>query len=313
MLGSIGALCVAGFAADAASHYTFSRAGNVPGAFLTVPIAASLTQIVGYYEASGVLGGYVQTGTQFITPVPQTAFASYLSGINRHGVAVGGFCTYGCPPLAAEHGYTYNFGTGAIRTIDFPGTADGTVAYGINNLGDVVGGYCPGATGCPQSLGSAATHGFLRSKHKFTTLDHPGRQVIGTSCLAINDAGTIVGFYGTGNAVFGFMYQSGKYSALNFPGAIYTMPVSINNSGVIAGYFQDSNYVIHGFTYQNGAFTQMDLPPQKALSTAVDGINDAGVLVGIYAPTKGMGPFRNFKAVPQNADYTDHSLVGPAN
>lgn len=289
--------CAAGLSQASGGGYKFSQAGNVPGSSETVPIAVSLTHIVGYYEASGILGGYIQSGNhQFVTPMPATARVSYLSGINEHGVAVGGFCTFGCLPLAAEHGFTYNVGTGAIKAFDFPGVSDGTVAYGINDLGDIVGGYCPGP--CPQSLGAPATHGFRFSNHKFITLDYPAQHLHGTSCLAINDTGTIVGFYETDAVTSGFLYQNGGYSQVNFPGGLFTMPMAVNNSGVVSGYFADTNDVLHGFIYQAGTYTQVDVPPQRAIETSVSGVNDAGVLVGIYLDNQQF--LHNFKAVPKH-------------
>lgn len=292
-------LSAAGFAVEAAQHYTFSTAGNVPLAFsTTTPVAVSLEHIVGYYTGPGVSNAYIQTGTLFIMPAPRTATSSYLSGINRHGVAVGGYCTGGgCDQEGADRGYTYNFTTRKIHTFTVPFKGQTTVAYGINDFGDIVGGYCQGPSGCGQ-VDLAPTHGFLFSNNTYTTLDYPDPLVTGTQCNAINNAGTIVGWYETDHTENGFIYQNGIYSLIDFPGAMATFPNAINNSGVVAGFFEESNLNVHGFTYQNGAFTQVDVPPQQALlgTTGVLGINDAGVLVGLYLDHK--QSTQNFKAIP---------------
>jgi probable HAF family extracellular repeat protein len=292
-------LCTAGLAVEAAQHYTFSTAGNVPIAFsTTTPIAVSLAHIVGYYITSSASNAYIQTGSLFITPAPKTATSSYLAGINRHGVTVGGYCTNGgCSGLNADRGYTYNFTTGKIRTFTVPFRGQTTVAYGINDLGEIVGGYCQGPSACPSGVVLAPTHGFLFSNNTYTTLDYPDPLVNGTSCNAINSAGTIVGWYTTDQTENGFMYQNGTYSLLNFPGATATLPTAINNSGVVAGAFQEANGNSHGFTYQNGTFSQVDVP--QALVTGVSGINDAGLLVGSYLNFKQL--LRNFKAVPKHS------------
>jgi probable HAF family extracellular repeat protein len=281
-------LCTAGLAVEAAQHYTFSTAGNVPLPFTTAtPIAVSLTHIVGYYITPSASNAYIQTGSLFITPAPKTATSSYLSGINRHGVAVGGYCTNGgCAQLNADRGYIYNFTTGKIRTFTVSFKGQTTIAYGINDFGDIVGGYCQGPSGCPPGVVQAPTHGFLFSRNTYTTLDYPDPLVTGTQCNAINDAGTIVGWYETDHTENGFIYHNGTYSLLDFPGAMATFPSAINNSGVVAGTFQDANVNAHGFTYQNGTFTQVDVPPQQAIVTGVSGINDDGVLVGVYVNYK---------------------------
>jgi probable HAF family extracellular repeat protein len=298
----LAALCTAGLAVEAAQHYTFSIAGNIPVAFSTsYPVAVSLAHIVGYYDGPGVTMAYIQTGSLFIMPAPQTAMSSYLSGINSHGVAVGGYCKgqRGCYSLHADRGYTYNFTTGKIHTFTVPLTGQTTIAYGINDLGEIVGGYCQGPSACPGGAVLAPTHGFLFSNNTYTTLDYPDPLVTGTQCNAINDAEIIVGWYETDHTENGFIYQNGTYTLLDFPGAVGTYPMTINNSGVVAGYFQEADGNTHGFTYQNGTFTQVDLPPQQAIVTAVTGINDAGVLVGSYLDLKQV--FHNFKAIPKHS------------
>jgi probable HAF family extracellular repeat protein len=292
--------CTAGLAVEAAQQYTFSTAGNIPVAFsTTTPIAVNLEHIVGYYTGPGLSNPYIQTGSLFIMPVPKKATSGYLSGINRHGVAIGGYCTNGgCYSLHADRGYTYNFTTGKIRTFNVPFKGQTTVAYGINDSGDIVGGYCQGPSGCPPGVVLAPTHGFLFSNNKYSTMDYPDPLAVGTSCNAINNAGTIVGWYTTDQAEDGFIYQNGTYSLLDFPGALGgTFPMAINNSGVVAGFFQEADGNSHGFTYQNGTFTQVDVP--QALVTGVSGINDAGVLVGSYLDIHQV--FHNFKAIPKHS------------
>jgi probable HAF family extracellular repeat protein len=64
---------------------------------------------------------------------------------------------------------------------------------------------------------------------------------------------------------------------------------AINNNGVVAGYFQDTNGVVHGFLYSGGRFTQIDVP--GALATGLSAINDSDDLVGIMFPPTGTQPF----------------------
>ena len=77
-----------------------------------------------------------------------------------------------------------------------------------------------------------------------------------------------------------------SYTTIQYPGAAGTYPLSVNNEGVIAGYFFDSGFGGHGFVYSGGTFTQVDAGGGCG-STFVTGINDSGVLAGYCFPSKG--------------------------
>jgi probable HAF family extracellular repeat protein len=280
--------------AQVTSQYQFSTAGNFPGSIYTVPLAASLTHIVGDYllPAAGT-HAYIQTGRTFLAAEPSGSASSYLSGINSHGVAVGGYCTTpgGCNPQAGEHGFAYNFHTRTTRTIDFPMGGAATVAYGINDTGMIVGGYCPNSLSCPEGLFNPASHGFVDDRGVFTTLDFPGAQA--TTASAINNAGSIVGYYLINNTgPHAFLYKNGTFTTIDFPGSGYTVATAINTLGAVAGLFANSTG-LHGFIYFGGSFTQIDRP--NATGTGVTGINDRNQLVGLWYSTVG---FENFKAFP---------------
>lgn len=92
----------------------------------------------------------------------------------------------------------------------------------------------------------------------------------GTMPFANNDLGVIVGFYTDQNIVpHAFLRKpDGDILSFDAPGAGLgygldqgTVAFSINNLGVIAGQYQDSNYVFHGFIrYPDGSFTTYDAP-----------------------------------------------------
>jgi probable HAF family extracellular repeat protein len=281
------------FAAQSVWTYKFFPAGNFPGTLYTIPLAMSLDHIVGYDAAPTANNAYVQKGTSFVNAAPLGSTSSYLSGINRLGVGAGGYCTTkgGCNPEAGEHGYTFDSRSGRVRGINFPMSGAATTAYGINDFGVVVGGYCPNAVSCPQGLFSPASDGFIEDKGVFATLDFPGAQA--TSACAINNAGTIVGFYVINNTgPHAFLYQNGSFISIDFPGSGYTIATSINNLGAVAGLFSSSTG-LHGFIYYNGSFTQIDRP--NATGTGLTGINDRNELVGTWYPTTSV---KNFKATP---------------
>jgi len=287
------AICC-GIAAATPVSYKFSPAGNYPGAPDTNPLAANLTQIVGYYATDGSSPSYLETfqggaRTPFITIVPPGSGTSYASGINAHGVVAGGYCNPGCTYPQSQHGFTWDQGT--FTTIDYPGATSGG-AYGINDLGQIVGGFCPTSNVCGGTVLNPTAHAFLDDHGTFTQLDYPG--AFETQANAINNAGQIAGVY---NSVPGglksFLYQNGVYTSLQDPNAVWTDATAINNHGVIAGSYQDGQVRVHGFLYQNGKFETVDHPDTGA--TSINGINDDGVIVGAWSPN---GGFANFKGIP---------------
>lgn len=70
----------------------------------------------------------------------------------------------------------------------------------------------------------------------------------------------IVGDYGTGSGLSGFVDARGKFTDLNYPGTTTTYLQAINNSGAIVGVSFDALGLPHGFLYQNGQYTDMDAP-----------------------------------------------------
>src|SRR5207245_933989 len=58
----------------------------------------------------------------------------------------------------------------------------------------------------------------------------------------------------------------------------------INGSGEVAGTYEDSNGVYHGFTYSNGVLSTINDPGGNSFTT-VTGVNASGELVGSYSPT----------------------------
>jgi hypothetical protein len=117
----------------------------------------------------------------------------------------------------------------------------------------------------------------------------------GTLAYAVNDRGEIVGWYTDTNIVpHGFLRsRDGRITSFEAPGAGLgygldqgTVATSINDWGAIAGQFQDSSYVFHGFVrYPDGAFTTFDAPGAGTgafQGTMGEGINPAGEIVGVY-------------------------------
>ncbi len=83
-----------------------------------------------------------------------------------------------------------------------------------------------------------------------------------------------------------------SFQSLDVPSAASTWPIGINNSGQVAGYYDDNaDYNAnrtHGFVYSRGTFTTLD--PPGATYTMVTSINNSGQVVGHYSDdNKGHG------------------------
>jgi probable HAF family extracellular repeat protein len=106
--------------------------------------------------------------------------------------------------------------------------------------------------------------------------------------VAINDAGTAVGYYGTskGNPQ-GFVYAKGVATTLSYPRAVQTYVTGINNSGTIVGTYRDRNGFFHGFVYTDkDRFIDASVP--NATATSLEAINDKGVAVGSSTSPSGV-------------------------
>jgi probable HAF family extracellular repeat protein len=104
--------------------------------------------------------------------------------------------------------------------------------------------------------------------------------------LAINNAGTVVGFT-QGSA---FVYQGGVVSLITVPGATNSMARDINNAGDIVGTYGTDVLKERGFLYTKGSVT--DIGSLGGKETQPNGINDRGVVVGGSAipPPSDQGP-----------------------
>lgn len=123
-------------------------------------------------------------------------------------------------------------------------------------------------------------HGFSYDGITFTTIDFPG--ATGTVAYGVNNAGSIVGFYGDlASHVHAFLNQGGAlgtYTSFDYPGATITTATGINDDNQISGYYTDSLGTYHGFLDQAGNFTNIDYP--GATGTDMHGINGDAQIAG---------------------------------
>ena len=178
-------------------------------------------------------------------------------------------------PNGLAHGFVRS-ASGTITTFDAPGAGtgknerEGTIPTGIDAAGNIVGMYRDS---------NLVYHGFVRaaSTGTITTFDvtgagtnHDGSLSEGTKPFGINATAGIAGSYVAPNIVYhGFIRATnGTISTFSAPDAgtnAYfsegTQPISMNDSGEIAGIYIDSSNVSHGFVRSaSGTFTEFNAP-----------------------------------------------------
>src|SRR5262245_45253709 len=122
------------------------------------------------------------------------------------------------------------------------------------------------------------------ASYTFTNLDIPSAGGDNQPYVfAINNTGQIVGYYNTlwpdAAGTRGFLYDHGTFTTLHHPdAALGTIAYGINDAMQIVGHYRDSLGRSHGFIYDHGMYTTLDRP--GSLSTELNGINNAGDLVG---------------------------------
>jgi hypothetical protein len=217
----------------------------------TYPLSISTGgAVTGYYsDANGTYHGFLRrtSGTiaSFDPPGSAATTAMSISGIG----AVTGY--YYTAVDEMYHGFV-RAANGTFATFDAPGAGTsgrGTYSLSINTAGTVTGYY---------SDESGVDHAFVRTDSgTVTTFDAPGAGAAwGTHAVAINAAGIITGWYSDTAAAYryhGFVRAAnGSVTTFEAPGAGMTetegtVPTSINNQGVIAGYYYDASFTQYGF------------------------------------------------------------------
>jgi hypothetical protein len=101
----------------------------------------------------------------------------------------------------------------------------------------------------------------------------------------INNRGRIVGRDGLGNGyVIVPPYGLREYRTINYPGAVKTAAVALNDRNTIAGFYLESK-VTRGFTFAHGGWSSFK-GPAKVLEFL--GINDKDEIVGFYVDRHGI-------------------------
>jgi hypothetical protein len=225
-----------------------------------------------------------------------------LTGLNDRGIVVGYFYnTNNGIPVDNQFGFFEK--NGVFTEVNNPNTP-GLFGNPPPNSGVLIENQLIGVNDHDIAVGfyndaSGDSHGYtydIKTGKFSANIDDPNALNGGGSTVtaAINNKGTIVGFYtdtgpttAAGAVIQGFLDKNGVFTTVDAPGATETELLGLNDHGIAVG-FDIVNGVTHGIIYntKTGTFITLD-DPNASGSTIFNGINDKGDVVGFYTDAAG--------------------------
>ncbi|MGC2110912.1 MAG: hypothetical protein WA655_15430 [Candidatus Korobacteraceae bacterium] len=244
------------------------------------------TQLLGINN-SGVIAGYHNFNqNQGFTLVQPNAFTTenfpssmmtQVIGINNN-LTTDGFYV---DNAGRTHGF-FRTRDGRFTTVDYPTPANAVSFNQLLSQND----YYQAAGYYSNSVNNTTPdipYTYDEVGGVFHVITIPGA-VGGAQATGINNSGTTCGFFIDANGVnHGWLINRGIFMPLDFPGSTFTQALGLNNRGKVVGVYTDAAGQTHGFVYSIGTakFVSVD-DPNGVGTTLVNGINDAGKLVGFY-------------------------------
>jgi probable HAF family extracellular repeat protein len=273
----------------AATNYTFTTLDNQADPTFNQLLGINTHNVIAGYFG---IGGSVHPNKGYLLdpPYAQSNYVNenfpgsaqtQVTGIDNKGNTCGFWVTAG----GTNHGFVeWN---GVFASYNDPNTphVKGSVnqLLGINNNGVAVGFYT-----------DAANHNHAYEVNQatgvFTAIKIPGD--VTTQATGINNNGDIVG-WGTdssGNTT-SWLLHDGHLTTYQHPnGGTNTQAFGVNDHDEVVGTYMDSSGMSHGFTLKSplgpvSHWQTIDDPSAMAGTTVVNGLNDAGDLVGFYTDT----------------------------
>ena len=199
-------------------------------------------------------------------------------GINNKGTTVGFYSP-------TNNGSDANFGfwnstPGSYTAVFNPKTTSTPAVnqlLGINDNGVAVGFY-------NDANGNSHGYKYNLATGKFTPVVDRAAAAASLTAAAIDNAGDVGGFFVNGAGLdTGFLDKGGTFTTIRVPGFADTQVLGMNDNGLLVGQAFGPKGFTEGFVYNEAtkAFTTVTDPSGKG-ATVVNGINDAGDLVGFY-------------------------------
>jgi probable HAF family extracellular repeat protein len=246
----------------------------------------SFTQLLGINN-SDVIAGYhnFQQNQGFTLVLPNSftgenfpnSMMTQVIGINDR-LTTDGFYV---DNSGITHGF-FRTSNGKFTTVDYPGSQIATEFNQLLSQNDnyqAAGYYSNSIANTTPDI----PYTYDEVGGVFHVIMIPGA-VGGAQATGINNSGVTCGFFIDANQVnHGWIIFNGIFMPLDVPGSTFTQALGLNNRGQVVGAFTDGGGQTHGFVYTIGtaSFQTID-EPQGVGTTIVNGINDAGKLVGFY-------------------------------
>ena len=309
-----------------AKNYSFETLDDpVDISFAAMQNIPSFTNLLGIND-KGLIAGFYGSGNAgdpnqgFLLTLPGTftpeefpassqnpvtaaeVLQTQLTGLNDKGIVVGYFYnTNNGIPVDNQFGFFEK--NGVFTEVNNPNTP-GLFGNPPPNSGVLIENQLIGVNDHDIAVGfyndaSGDSHGYtydIKTGKFSANIDDPNALNGGGSTVtaAINNKGTIVGFYtdtgpttAAGAVIQGFLDKNGVFTTVDAPGATETELLGLNDHGIAVG-FDIVNGVTHGIIYntKTGTFITLD-DPNASGSTIFNGINDKGDVVGFYTDAAG--------------------------
>lgn len=293
-------------APQASTSYRFTTLNNAKDETFNQLLGISNAGTIAGYFGSGA-AGHPNKGYLLFPPFGQRNYVNenfpgseqtQLTGLNDNGTKVGFYST-----MNTANQMNNNFGfwqrNGKYHVADFPtGSASNPPVdqlLGVNNNNIAVGFWTDTA---------GNTHGYEYdiNTNRYYTVTDPSAPSDSLTAAAINNHGDIAGFYTNGSGVTeGFLKEGGKFITLSAPDASATTALGVNDHNEVVGTYTvgtGSSAVMHGFTWTQGGGFKTVNDPHGVDTTTINGVNNAGDLVGFYVDSAGNTD--GMLAVPQH-------------
>jgi hypothetical protein len=267
-----------------AVHYSFRTLDNAKDpTFNQLHGINNHGRIAGFYGSGAP--GHPNKGYQLSKPYGQADYhpehfpgsaQTQVAGLNDNGVSVGIYAD----SSGARFGFYLQ--NGAYHKVTFPTSNNSTPPFnellGINDSGTAVGDF---------EDASFTMHAYRLNinTHRFTRINIKSSADV--TATGINGAGAIVGFFttSTGRVVSFLRHANGKVITFARAGASMTQAYGINDGGLVVGTYTSGSNTF-GFTWTPGHLRPVN-DPGGVGSTFINGVNNAGDLVGYYTDSRG--------------------------
>ncbi len=269
--------------------YTFTNIINPADPTFNQLLGINDSDVIAGYNGSGVPGhpnqGYTTTtaGTTFTPENFPGSVQTQVTGLNNKGTTVGFYSP-------TNNGSDANFGffnstAGTFGAVVDPNTTSAPSTnqlLGINDNGVAVGFY-------NDANGNSHGYKYNLANGKFTPVVDPAAAAASLTAAAIDNAGDVAGFFVNGKGLdSGFLDKGGTFTTIRVPNFADTQVLGMNNMGQLVGQAFGPKGFTEGFVYNvaRATFTTVT-DPNGVGGTVVNGINDAGDLVGFYTNSTG--------------------------